>query len=294
MAKAQIMMPIIEPKSTYFICEIWYKYKAGYQVTDNSLRLYYSTTPEMTAGVTPYVRLNDQSGAIIGTGLTRDGWHKILCRVPLQGTALTPDTKYWLRSWLQLYKTDGTKYKKYRGPKNPTPATTSASPIKNKLVQIAIYSNPHQNDDGETEYDQDWVDFTDCVVVPSYDVNYEDVNEDWEDANYVTHRIVPRTKITGSMEFKFLTKRRYNEFLKLIKINRQVNGDGYTQMKLQVNNDLDLDSGDPNVLDNLDTKKTIMYEGKFFIKMENNPHIPDTLYGHFDKYETVRLEVTEA
>lgn len=292
MAKAEIKMPYIEPHSTYFICTIMYRVKSGYSVLDNSLRIYYSTDPDIESG-TPYVPINNTSGAILDRKIV-NGWKVVVCRVPAEGTALTPDTPYWLRSWLQLYKSDGTKYKKYRGPKIPTPAITEADPVKTTLFRIASYSNPHEDDDGEIMYDQIWEDFTDCVVVPTYDVNYEDVNEDWEDANYVTHRIVPRSKITGSLELRFAEKRRYNLFLKLIKQNRQVNGTGYTYLQVQVNNDLDLDSGESGVLDNLATKKSVRYNGMFFIKMENNPHIPDTLYGHFDQYESLRLEITEA
>lgn len=290
-------MPYIEPHATYFLCTIQYKFKAGYKIKSNSLRIYYSTTPEIIPNTgCPYVSIDPSATPQTDQNMIYkrviNGWMEIKYRVPGVGTTLTPATTYWLRSWMQLYRSDDSAYKKYRGPANPTPANTSPDPTTQKLFEIADYSDSYTGEDG-TEYEQNsWVDFTDCIVAPTYDVNYEDVNEDWEDANYVTHRIVPRSKVTGSLELQFDSKYRFNQLLKLIKKNRQVNGLGYIRLKLQINNDLDLDSG-TGVGDDLETKRCISYEGSFFMKFENNPwNLP--FFGHYDKYEPLRVELTEA
>ena len=296
MAKAEIKMPYIKAYSTFFECQVWYRFKSGFTVTDDSLRIYYSTTPSITSQ-TPYVSVNRTSGAIIRMGRQVNGWNVLYCRVPVEGTSLTQDTPYWLRARLELFYSDGTghpskSYKKYRAPKNPTPVyTTNEGPIQ-KLFQIAKYTNPHTGDDGDTEYDQIWEDFTDCIVVPSYDVNYEDINEDWEDADYVTHRIVPRSKITGDMELLFPDKTRYNKFLQLIKMNREVNGSGYIMLRVQVNNDIDLEEL-MNTSQDLSTKKCVNYIGNFFLKFENNPWVIPVI-NQYSKYDPLRIEIQEA
>ena len=76
MAKAEIKMPYIEPHSTYFICTIMYKVKSGYSVLDNSLRIYYSTDPDIESG-TPYVPINNTSGALLDRKIV-NGWKVVV------------------------------------------------------------------------------------------------------------------------------------------------------------------------------------------------------------------------
>lgn len=296
MAKASIAIKAIEPKATYFVVTFQYKHKSGYSVHDNSVRMYYSLDAEIEHG-TPYIVLDvnhpEDDPNILDWSLV-NGYYQMVCRVPgANDTPLATDTTYWLRPFLQLYTSGGSKYKKYRGPgSNPIPETTGIVGPKQKLFEIANYSNPHEGEDGDTEYDTTWVDFTSNIVAPSYDVNYEDVNEDWEDADYVTHRIVPRTRIKGSLELQFSTKLEYNSFIRLLQLNRKVNGNGYTMLKLQVNNNLDTSI---DVLDTSDLadRRCAKDIGLFFITMENNPwNAP--FFGHFDKYEPLRIEFVEA
>lgn len=299
MAKAEIKMSKIESKSNYFVCTVEYKVKAGFSVLDDSLRIYYSTTPNITSQ-TPYVAVNNSSGAIIGLAMNTNGWRLVRVKVPVDAS-LTADTTYWLRARLEIYKTNGAagaaeSYKKYRSPKSPTPVTTSEDSKTRKLFQIATYSNPHEGDDGETEYEQGWIDFTDKITFGSYDINYEDTEEDWTDADYVTHRIVPRSKIKGSLELLFSSKYDYNKFLQLIKMNRAVNGNGYTQLKVHVNNDIDIyeeELFDTDQQLDLENRPCVSHIGNFFVKLENNPfNVP--VFGHYDMYQPLRLEIEEA
>ena len=295
MAKGYIAIKSIEPKPTYFVVTFQYKFKSGYAVHDDSIRMYCSPDPEIEHG-TYYLELNVNSTTdpnILNRTIV-NGYYTISCRVPgVNDTPLNMDTTYWLRPFMQLYTTAGKPYKKYRGPgNNPIPETTGLTGPAQKLFSIATYSNPHTGEDGNTEYDTSWIDFTSNIVAPTYDVNYEDVNEDWEDANYVTHRIVPRTKVKGSLELLFASKYDYNNFIRLLQLNSKINGNGYTQLRLQVNNNLE-DSEDLFSTLDLANRRCVRNVGMFFVTMENNPwNAP--FFGHFDKYEPLRIELVEA
>ena len=298
MAKAEIKIDTIDPHSTYFIITFRFKYKAGFMIRDNSIRMYYSLTPEIASG-TPYYVIDtlNPSDRVINHKI-ENGWEVVTCQIPgPNDTPLNANTQYWLRSWLQLYKDDGdngTKYKKYRGPKNPTDRYTQSSVPNQELFLVQKYKNPYLNEDDETEYETEWVDFTKYIVAPTYDINYVDVEETWEDANYVTHLIVPRTKIQGSLELYFSSRLEYNNFLNLIKRNRTVNGKGYIRLRVQVNNELDEINEFQNYSDlELEAQRCIQHEGDFFMKFENNPWA-EPYYGHYDKYEPIRIEITEA
>ena len=295
MAKGYIAIKSIEPKPTYFVVTFQYKFKSGYAVHDDSIRMYCSPDPEIEHG-TYYLELNVNSTTDpnILNRTIENGYYTISCRVPgVNDTPLNMDTTYWLRPFMQLYTTAGKPYKKYRGPgNNPIPETTGLTGPAQKLFSIATYSNPHTGEDGNTEYDTSWIDFTSNIVAPTYDVNYEDVNEDWEDANYVTHRIVPRTKVKGSLELQFASKYDYNNFIRLLQLNSKINGNGYTQLRLQVNNNLE-DSEDLFSTLDLANRRCVRNVGMFFITMENNPwNAP--FFGHFDKYEPLTIELVEA
>lgn len=293
MAKAEITITSIDPRATYFNVTFKYKYKSGYLIRDTSIRIYYSDAYTIDSN-TPYtvVDVRNRSSNIISMK-KENGYNFVTCRVPEDGVTLDQDTTYWLRARLTLYADDGEKgtfYKRYRGPKSPVPETTGLMTQDQPLFCIAKYSHPHEGESGETEYEVEWIDFTKHITAPTYDVNYEDVNEDWVNADYVTQRIVPRTKITGSLEMKFFDKTDYMTFLALIKQNRNVNGKGYIELRVQVNNDIDEYSTEGS---DLGTRRCVRHIGKFFMKMENNPwNVP--LFGHLDKYEALRLELEEA
>ena len=79
-------------------------------------------------------------------------------------------------------------------------------------------------------------------------------------------------------------------------MNRAVNGNGYTQLKVHVNNDIDIYEEDlfnsDSQLD-LGNRPCVSHIGNFFVKMENNP-FNNPVFGFYDKYEPLRLEIEEA
>lgn len=302
MAKGKISMTYIEPHTdieglSYFIVILRIKCKSGYELHDNSVRIYYSLTPSIVSGGgTPYVVINPNT--IDANTLERveedDGTIRLKCAVPtvpeLQTDEhLEPNTTYWLRAWMRLYKSNGNPYKRYRDPKNPTPVVTSPNPINQELISIASYTNPHEGAEGDTEWDQTWFDLTPHILMSTYDVNKVDIEEDWEDANYVVHRIVPKERIEGSFDIKFRDQYSYNRFLQCIRMNRDANDKEHNRcvyLKVQVNNDLDEEYNAGNV----ENMKCKMYYGFFFLKYDSNPWNAPIL-GHFDEYEPIRIEI---
>ena len=63
-------------------------------------------------------------------------------------------------------------------------------------------------------------DITKHIIAESYDVNEEDVYNEWTDANKVKHRDVTRQKIVGTFTLKFNTDKEYAYFVNLIKTSR--------------------------------------------------------------------------
>ena len=105
MAKAEIKMPYIEPHATYFLCTIQYKFKAGYKIKSNSLRIYYSTTPEIIPNTgCPYVSIDPSATPQTDQNMIYkrviNGWMEIKYRVPGAGTTLTPATTYCIPTLL--------------------------------------------------------------------------------------------------------------------------------------------------------------------------------------------------
>ena len=78
------------------------------------------------------------------------------------------------------------------------------------------------------------VDLTQHITVPSYIVNEKDVCKEWEDANYITHRNIIRTRVEGKFTMRFMEKEKYYNFLELVKNNKTVSG--YIPVSLYVNN----------------------------------------------------------
>ena len=63
-------------------------------------------------------------------------------------------------------------------------------------------------------------DITKHIIAESYDVNEEDVYNEWTDANKVKHRDAIRQKIVGTFTLKFNTDKEYAYFVNLIKTSR--------------------------------------------------------------------------
>lgn len=67
-------------------------------------------------------------------------------------------------------------------------------------------------------------DITKYIQESTYEVNQEDVYEEWLDGNYRTHREVTRTKVTGKFEMVFVTESEFSAFLTLLGNNTSASG----------------------------------------------------------------------
>ena len=312
MAKATIRLVSITPKDlNTVIIRFTFSYKSGYIVKYNddwflpapnsgSVRLYYGPTYNVT---------NESNYTTVQMYTSTEGGHTKNCVYSPTGLytctfewtkpqELSSYQKIYVQLRMQLYDVGGQPYKHYctyKSPKNnPSPVEFVIPGPTQPLFQVAAYSNPHEitEEDGITHiaYEKEWVDFTNNVTLPSYDINYEDVNEDWEDANYFTHRIRVRSKITGKLDLLFSDLARYNQFIHLIKKSKECNGNGtaYVELKLQINDDLDERTGTE-----LNSMRCTFEEGLFFVKMDSNPWVAP-VFGHYDKYQAISLSINEA
>lgn len=57
-----------------------------------------------------------------------------------------------------------------------------------------------------------------------HDVNREDVFETWVDGNWITHRVVARTRVTGTVYLRFPRQTDFDAFLALMVSARDANG----------------------------------------------------------------------
>ena len=57
------------------------------------------------------------------------------------------------------------------------------------------------------------MDLTNYIVVPSYQVNLQDVYDEWDDNNKVHHRDLTALKIKGSFQVKFETLEEFQTFM---------------------------------------------------------------------------------
>ena len=119
------------------------------------------------------------------------------------------------------------------------------------------------------------------------------MNEDWDDADYRTHRIVTRRKITGKFEMIFPTITRQKEFFYLLDRSKELNGEGnaYVDLRVMVNNVLDVKKN--ATLSDIADTQCINYQGRFFIKIDNNAWV-QPIYGHYDKYSPLSVTIQEA
>lgn len=291
-----------------FSCKSGYciKFSDTYGVSradSGSVRLYYDSTPAITSktsggNASPFTTvqmyLNQNTKE-----LTSGGWECVAeVPVPSIGTNLVYFQLRMLlynddpeQNWNSTYK----YYATYKSPIQPDVLGIKQAVIgtTQPLFQVATYGSPYTvtDEDGEHQvYPKDWIDFTDHVALPSYDVNYEDVNEDWEDANYFTHRIRVRSKVNGKLDLWFSDLTSYNHFIHLLKRSKECNGNGtaYVELRVQINDSLDEWSGST-----YNEMRCEVKEGLFFVKLDNNPWVAP-VFGHYDKYQAVSLSINEA
>ena len=78
-------------------------------------------------------------------------------------------------------------------------------------------------------------DYSDKVLMDTYNVNRIDVYTEWEDANGTTHRDIYRTKIQGEFDMMISKMSEYTDFINSVR-NNKANG-GYVPCYVCVNND---------------------------------------------------------
>lgn len=264
--------------------EIWWTKK--YNLGDKSLKLFYTTTPGT----------NNQYVYVTKSNAHR--WYKTSQRgieIEYKLTGLTPGTTYYIRPWLQLLNNKGKTTDKLRlasPPDFPMPETTLVNLRKQALVEIAKPSTEDPSSGSDIPEPMEFIDITQYITAPSYDVNNTDVTEDWTDANYTTHRIVARTKVSGKFNMIFKDLHDYNKFYNLMRMNREIYGEGYTYLRVQINNELDYNTpgADPN---DVTTYKCKRRAGLYFVKIDSNPWV-EPYFGRFDKYQAISVSIEEA
>ena len=188
-------------------------------------------------------------------------------------TDLTPDTIYEFKIVAVLTKgsQSTTHYSTYYEAKTGT--VTPNQP----LLKIC---------DGN-EANPAWYDFTNFITAPSYDVNETNVEETWEDASYVTHKIVVRKKIKGSFKLHFTNREDYYLFIDLLGKNETNYLKGYTLLQVQVNNRMNSMVDQP-----YSKRKTVFVTAYFFVTISSNPwNVP--YYGTSKDYEDISVSIEE-
>ena len=77
-------------------------------------------------------------------------------------------------------------------------------------------------------------DLTEYADIQNHNVNKEDVYQDWTDGNWIVHRDIVRTRISGSFQLGFKDSTAWTSFLTLL--STQKNAAGYYQVTVYVNN----------------------------------------------------------
>lgn len=67
-------------------------------------------------------------------------------------------------------------------------------------------------------------DLTPWEKTENHDVNRDDVFEEWIDGNWITHRVISRTRISGTVQLSFARQADFNGFLSLMSSARDANG----------------------------------------------------------------------
>lgn len=77
-------------------------------------------------------------------------------------------------------------------------------------------------------------DLTSWEDIQNHDVNREDVYETWTDGNWIDHRVITRTRVSGTVKLGFAAAADYTAFLTLLSAAR--NADGYYPISVYCNN----------------------------------------------------------
>lgn len=68
------------------------------------------------------------------------------------------------------------------------------------------------------------IDLTPWEKTENHNVNRDDVYEEWVDGNWVSHRVIARTRISGSVVLSFAREADFTSFMTLMGTARNVNG----------------------------------------------------------------------
>lgn len=77
-------------------------------------------------------------------------------------------------------------------------------------------------------------DLTSFADIQNYSINKEDVYQEWTDGNWINHREIARTRISGTVQLGFKTAQSWTAFQTLLAA--QKNAAGYFPVTLFVNN----------------------------------------------------------
>ena len=77
-------------------------------------------------------------------------------------------------------------------------------------------------------------DLTSFADIQNYSINKEDVYQEWTDGNWIDHREIARTRISGTVQLGFKTAQSWTAFQTLLAA--QKNAAGYFPVTLYVNN----------------------------------------------------------
>lgn len=80
----------------------------------------------------------------------------------------------------------------------------------------------------------DGLDFTHCIKMGTYEVNKNDVYNEWTDGFGINHHDIYRTRIQGSFEMYFTNESEYYDFLNYVDVNKEAGG--YLPVSLFINN----------------------------------------------------------
>lgn len=80
----------------------------------------------------------------------------------------------------------------------------------------------------------DSTDLTSYVDIQSYAVNREDVFEEWDDGNWITHREIARTRYVGTFRLGFSSSTAFSSFMTLIGTAKKAGG--YYSVTAYINN----------------------------------------------------------
>ena len=67
-------------------------------------------------------------------------------------------------------------------------------------------------------------DLTQWENTENHAVNRTDIYEEWTDGNWITHRVISRTKISGTVQLSFSRESDFSSFMSLMTSERDANG----------------------------------------------------------------------